>query len=83
MKKLPKKVAHNRPKPFIPQSSPGHSSQPKIDFPYYEISGPEICAFSDCGIVRLFDLVYKASSFLKIEIEKEGKRTEKQICTNI
>ena len=29
--------------PFFPQSSPGISPQPKIDFPYYEISGPDIC----------------------------------------
>ena len=37
-KKQPKNVAHNRPKPFFPQSSPGHSPQTKINFPYYEIS---------------------------------------------
>jgi hypothetical protein len=29
---------------FIPQSSPDHSPQPRIDFPYYEISGPNICS---------------------------------------
>ena len=34
--------------PFIPQSSPGHSPQPKIDFPYYEISGPNMCSLI-CG----------------------------------
>ena len=29
--------------PFISQSSPEHSPQPRIDFSYYEISGPDIC----------------------------------------
>ena len=29
--------------PFISQSSPNHSPQPRIDFSYYEISGPDIC----------------------------------------
>ena len=38
----PKKVAQDQ--PFFPQSSPGISPQPKIDFPYYEISGPDICS---------------------------------------
>ena len=31
------------PDPFISQSSPDHSPQPRIDFSYYEISGPDIC----------------------------------------
>ena len=48
MKKPPSKVAHNRPRPFISQSSPDHSPQPRIDFSYYEISGPDIC-FLICG----------------------------------
>ena len=30
--------------PFFPRSSPDHSPQPRIDFPYYEISGPDICS---------------------------------------
>ena len=30
------------PDPFISQSSPDHSPQSKIDFSYYEISGPDI-----------------------------------------
>ena len=36
------------PNPFIPQSSPDHSPQPRIDFSYYEISGPDICSLI-CG----------------------------------
>ena len=44
LKKPPSKVAHNRPKPFLTQPSPSHSQQPKIDFSYYEISGPDICS---------------------------------------
>ena len=30
--------------PFIPQSSPDHRPEPRIDFSYYEISGPDICS---------------------------------------
>ena len=30
--------------PFISQSSQDHSPQPKINFSYYEISGPDICS---------------------------------------
>ena len=43
-KKWTSKVAHNRPGPFFPQTSPSHSPQPQIDFPYHEISGPDICS---------------------------------------
>ena len=32
------------PDPFISQSSPDHSPQPRINFSYYEISGPDICS---------------------------------------
>ena len=53
VKKLASKVAHNQPRPFYStvQPSPGHSPQPKIGFPYHEISGPDICSLI-CG----FDL---------------------------
>ena len=44
VKKLASKVDHNRPRPFFPQSSPDQSPQPRIDFPCYEISGPDICS---------------------------------------
>ena len=44
----PKKMLIINPDPFFPKSSPGHSPQPKIDFPYYEISGPDICSII-CG----------------------------------
>ena len=38
LKKPPSKVAHNRPKPFLRQSSPGHSPQPRSSFPLYKKS---------------------------------------------
>jgi hypothetical protein len=44
VKKQALKVAHNRPNLFFSQSSPDHSPQPRIDFPYYKISGPDICS---------------------------------------
>ena len=34
LKKHPKQFLRIGPDPFFPQSSPGHSPQPKIDFPY-------------------------------------------------
>ena len=46
----PQKLLIIGPDPFIPQSSPGHSPQPKIDSPYHEISGPDICSLI-CGTV--------------------------------
>ena len=52
VKKLASKVAHNRPRPFFPLSSPGHSQQPKINFPYHEISGPDICSII-CGPLNI------------------------------
>ena len=42
VKKRASKVAHNQPRPFYFTVQP--RSQPKIDFSYYEISGPEICS---------------------------------------
>ena len=44
MKNRPQKLLIIGPDPFIPQTSPGHRPQPKIDFPYHEISGPHICS---------------------------------------
>ena len=36
---------------FFPQSSPGHSPQPKIDFSYHEILEPDIYSLiCDCGV---------------------------------
>ena len=59
VKKRASKVAYNRPKSaqtvFNPQSSPGHSPQPKIDFPYHEIVGPDICSLI-CGADGTFQL---------------------------
>ena len=44
MKKHTQKLLIIDPDPLIPQSSPGYSPQPKIDFPYQEISGPDTCS---------------------------------------
>ena len=41
---VPEKLLIIGPDPFISQSSPDHSLQPRIDFSYYEISGPDICS---------------------------------------
>ena len=57
-KKHPKKLLIIGPNPFIPLASPGHSPQPKIDFPYYEISGPNICSL----IINLSQVFYKSTS---------------------
>jgi hypothetical protein len=43
-KNHPKKLLRIGPDPFFPQSSPGISPRPNMDFPYYEISGPDICS---------------------------------------
>jgi hypothetical protein len=40
------------PDPFISQFSPDHSPQPRIDFSYYEISGPDICSLI-CGFLKV------------------------------
>ena len=48
LKKPPSKVAHNRPKPFIPQPSPTHRQQPKIDFSYHKNVPPSVCSLV-CG----------------------------------
>ena len=46
LKNEPQKLLIIGPDPFISQSSPDqdHSPQPRIDFSYYEISGPDICS---------------------------------------
>ena len=44
MKNGPQKLLIIGPDSFISQSSPDHSPQPRIDFSYYEISGPDICS---------------------------------------
>jgi hypothetical protein len=45
LKKPPSKVAHNRPKPFLRQSSPGHSPQPRSSFPFYKKSNAILSLF--------------------------------------
>jgi hypothetical protein len=61
VKKWATKVAHNRPDPFISQSSPDHSPLPRIDFSYYEISGQDICSLicgQRFGVLLLFGLIW-------------------------
>ena len=40
----PPKLLIIGPNTFISQSSPDNIPQPRIDFSYYEISGPDICS---------------------------------------
>ena len=40
----PQKLLTIGPTPFFPQSSPDHGPQPRIEFSYNEISGPDICS---------------------------------------
>ena len=47
MKKRASKVAHNRPRAFY-FTAQTNGPQPRIDFSYYEISGPDICSLI-CG----------------------------------
>ena len=53
VKKQASKVAHNQPNPlfFTVQSSPDYSPQPRIEFSYYEISGPDISSLI-CGVLQ-------------------------------
>ena len=43
VKNGPQKLLIIGPDPFL-LSIPGHSPQPRIDFSYHEISGPDICS---------------------------------------
>ena len=43
LKNGPQKLLIIGPDSFFQLSSPDHSPQPKIDFPYHEILGPDIC----------------------------------------
>ena len=49
VKQRASKVAHNRPRPFYFTVQP--RPQPRIDFSYYEISGPDICSLI-CALHR-------------------------------
>ena len=56
-KNHPKKLLRIGPDHFFPLTSQGHSPQPKIDFPYHEISGPDICSLiCDPDGSSLFDV---------------------------
>ena len=58
LKKPPSKVAHNRPKPFISQSSPAHSAKPRFDFSYHKMSGTSICSLI-CAITCRILIEYR------------------------
>ena len=52
----PQKLLIISPDLFISQSSPDHSSQPRIEFSYYGISGPDICSLI-CGWQLTIDFI--------------------------
>ena len=56
LKNHPKKLLRIGPDHFFPLTSQGHSPQPKIDFPYHEISGPDICSLI-CGTNSAFKTI--------------------------
>ena len=60
LKKPPSKVAHNRPKPFIPQPSRTHSQQPKVDFSYHNNVPPSVCSLV-CGMQ--YDRIHPVLNF--------------------
>ena len=53
-KNHPKKLLGIGPDHFFPLTSQGHSPQPKIDFSYHEISGPDICSLI-CDFVTVLE----------------------------
>ena len=63
LKNGPQKLLIIGPNPFISQSSPDHSPQPRINFSYYEISGPDICSLI-CACSLLCVLLYCIQSDL-------------------
>jgi hypothetical protein len=73
LKKPPSKVAHNRPKHFIPQPSPSHSQQPKIDFSCHKNVPPSLCLLLCEQITNkcLFSPPLLFSTFLNCEITAE------------
>ena len=50
------------PNPFISQSSPDHSPQPRINFSYYEISGPDICSLI-CAVKVLVQMTWSLHKY--------------------
>ena len=66
MKKWASKVAHNRPRPFY------STVQPRIDFSYYEISGPDICS-----------LICEKNSLGKIKEEKRSGTMPRKITKKL
>ena len=85
-KKHPKKLLRISPDPFFPRSSPGHSQQPKIDFPYHEISGPEICSlicamYCDCNIFYASDvtMLFWRHSWIRIVWRQESINSLKSL----
>ena len=60
VKKQASKVAHIQPRPFYSTVQP--RPQPKIDFPYHEISGPDICSLI-CGQAIRGNIAENLSNF--------------------
>jgi hypothetical protein len=59
LKNGPQKLLIIGPDPFISQPSPDHSPQPRIDFSYYEISGPDICYHTKFQLAKIFRTMKK------------------------
>jgi hypothetical protein len=57
VKKQASKIAHNWPNPFFSQFSPDHSPQPRIEFSYYEISGPDSCSLICVSTVDFYKFI--------------------------
>ena len=79
LKNHQKKLLRICPDPFSPQSSPGISPQPKIDFPYWEISGPDICSLI-CGLNWTF---FTIQIQIPIQNEDNGKHRKGTHSTKV
>jgi hypothetical protein len=62
------------PTPFFSQSSPDHSTLPRIDFSYYEILGPDICSLI-CEFISAVLHLMKILSVLK-----KNQKASKNSC---
>ena len=80
-KKHPKKLLRIGPDHFFPLTSQGHSPQPKIDFPYHEISGLDICSLI-CVLDCLVQQQHKDANCLKSQYSQRH-RTRRLILSFI
>jgi hypothetical protein len=73
LKNWPQKLLIISPDPFISQSSPDHSPQPRIDFSYHEISGPDIC-FLICDLHMYLNFYsFLVSAYANERIPSDGE----------